>query len=78
MIIPHFSPVVSCIMYTRGMAITPKCDKCGEELVEFGAILFSPPDEESTVKKFHICKSCYKEIVSDLESDVIELNSQSS
>lgn len=42
------------------MAIKPKCDKCGDELVDFGAILFSPPDEESTVKKFHICKSCYE------------------
>jgi uncharacterized protein with PIN domain len=41
------------------MAIQPKCDKCNEELIEFGAILLSPPDEENMVKKFHICKSCY-------------------
>lgn len=37
------------------MAIKPVCDKCGKELTEFGAILFSPPDSNNTVKKFHIC-----------------------
>lgn len=50
------------------MAISPKCDKCGEELAEFGAILLSPPDEKSTVKKFHICKTCYQEYEADLEA----------
>ncbi len=50
------------------MAIRPKCDKCGEELKDFGAILFGPPDENSTVKKFHICVNCYKKIVADIES----------
>lgn len=48
------------------MAIKPKCDKCGDELVEFGAILLSPPDEESTVKKFHICKKCYQQYENEL------------
>ena len=42
------------------MAIKPKCDKCKEELKEFGAILLSPPDKKSTVKKFHLCKKCYR------------------
>jgi len=45
------------------MAIKPICDKCEEELVEFGGILFSPPDEKSTVKKFHLCKTCYENII---------------
>lgn len=45
------------------MAIKPICDKCGNELTEFGGILFSPPDENSTVKKFHLCVACYKAIV---------------
>lgn len=44
------------------MAIKPKCDKCKEELKDFGAILLSPPDKSSKVKKFHLCKKCYSEI----------------
>jgi hypothetical protein len=49
------------------MAIKPICDKCKEELTDFGAILLSPPNEKSEVKKFHICKKCYKEIEQDLK-----------
>ncbi|HRV75804.1 MAG: hypothetical protein H6799_03185 [Candidatus Nomurabacteria bacterium] len=45
------------------MAIRPECDTCGEELTKFGAILFSPPDEESRTLKLHICVECYKEIL---------------
>lgn len=41
------------------------CDICKQPLVDFGALLFSPPelDKEKTFncKKFHICKICYKE-----------------
>lgn len=44
------------------MAINPKCDKCGKELVEFGAILLSPPDTESKVIKSHLCKLCYTDL----------------
>jgi hypothetical protein len=44
------------------MAIKPTCSKCKKELDDFGAILFSPPDEESKVEKFHICKECYNKI----------------
>jgi len=35
------------------MAIKPKCDKCGDELKEFGAILLSPPN-----KKMARLKNC--------------------
>ena len=49
------------------MAIKPKCDKCEEELKEFGAILLSPPNKKNEVKKFHLCKGCYKEMVSSLK-----------
>jgi hypothetical protein len=48
------------------MAINPECDKCKEELNDFGGILLSPPDENSKVRKLHICKSCYEEIVKDI------------
>ena len=49
------------------MAIAPKCDKCGLELTEFGAILFGPPNDQSTVKKFHICKPCYDKLEKELK-----------
>jgi len=44
------------------MAIKPKCNICKEELQDYGAILFSPPDKKSTVKKYHICLKCFKKI----------------
>ena len=46
--------------------IKPICSWCGEELVEFGAILFAPPenieDFSSFVEKFHMCRNCFKKI----------------
>jgi len=44
------------------MAIKPKCDCCKVELKEFGGILLSPPNKKNTVKKYHICKKCFKTI----------------
>jgi len=46
------------------MAIKPVCDvaACGKELVVFGAILFSPPDEKGLVKKQHVCADCYEDM----------------
>lgn len=49
------------------MAIKPVCDKCKKELDDFGALLFSPPNEESLVKKFHLCKACFEELKSSME-----------
>ena len=45
------------------MTIKPICEFCNQELTEFGAILLSPPDENSNVKKQHICKTCYQKII---------------
>lgn len=45
------------------MAIKPVCNRCGKELTEFGAILFSPPDASERTKKWHLCKACYEDIV---------------
>jgi len=42
--------------------IKPMCDFCGNELVAFGAILFSPPKEHD-VKKYHVCVDCYNEMI---------------
>jgi hypothetical protein len=41
---------------------------CGLELAEFGGILLSPPDKDNTVKKAHLCKSCYEKIAKDLKA----------
>ncbi len=49
------------------MSIKPKCDKCKKELTEFGAILFSPPNSKSEVKKYHLCVDCYKTIIKEFE-----------
>tara|TARA_B100000745_G_scaffold260880_1_gene184602 strand:+ start:13031 stop:13180 length:150 start_codon:yes stop_codon:yes gene_type:complete len=48
------------------MAIKPDCDKCGNELKDFGGILFGPPDKEGTVKKSHLCVDCYNQIKKEL------------
>lgn len=45
------------------MAIKPNCDKCKKELMDFGAILLGPPNEDNEVKKFHVCKDCYQDII---------------
>ncbi|MEA3515092.1 MAG: hypothetical protein U9R34_06435 [Nanoarchaeota archaeon] len=45
------------------MAINPICDKCKKELLDFGAILLSPPDENDKVRKFHLCQSCYQDVI---------------
>jgi hypothetical protein len=47
--------------------IRPICDKCKEELDDFGGILLSPPNEKSEVKKFHICKKCYEKMEKELK-----------
>jgi hypothetical protein len=50
------------------MAISPKCDRCGAELTEFGAILLGPPDENNLALKQHLCRDCYREIVEDFRA----------
>lgn len=49
------------------MSIKPKCDKCQRELDDFGGILLSPPDSDSKVVKYHLCKDCYLEIEKTLK-----------
>ena len=51
------------------MAIKPICDFCGQELGAFGALLFSPPNKNSEVKKFHVCVDCYKKISADIKTN---------
>ena len=40
------------------MAISPKCDKCGNELTENGGLAFSPPFENKS-SKWHLCARCW-------------------
>ena len=42
------------------MSVKPMCVFCGQELLEFGAILLSPPNKEGLVEKWHICTLCYR------------------
>ncbi len=39
--------------------IAPKCDKCHDELTDFGALAFSPPDTDGQVTKYHLCVRCF-------------------
>lgn len=39
------------------------CDNCKKELNVPGALLFSPPDKNNIVKKFHLCTKCYEDIM---------------
>lgn len=49
------------------MAIKPVCDKCKIELNEFGGILLSPPNKKNEVKKIHLCRVCYEQIIVDIQ-----------
>jgi|6_EtaG_2_1085325.scaffolds.fasta_scaffold220113_2 hypothetical protein len=49
------------------MSIKPKCNICKKELVEFGAILLSPPKKD-IVRKFHICVVCYEKLKLSISS----------
>ena len=51
------------------MAIKPVCEKCKNELEDFGGILLSPPDENEKVKKSHLCKKCYEEVINDMNEN---------
>jgi hypothetical protein len=47
------------------MAIKPICDMCKKELTDYGALLFSPPNEKSEVKKYHLCKECFERVIKE-------------
>lgn len=55
------------------MAINPICDFCKKELKEFGGLLFSPPNSSGEVRKLHVCKRCYKEILKITRLRVAEI-----
>lgn len=54
------------------MSISLKCDGCGQELTEPGALLFGPPmpttdgKTSSVVAKRHVCGACYPALLNFL------------
>jgi hypothetical protein len=58
--------------------IKPKCDKCGEELRAYGALVFSPPEtfaDDSpgrSVDKFHVCALCWPKLQAWMRNIVID------
>lgn len=40
-----------------------KCDYCNNPMKELGGLVFSPPDENGMVKKYHACKSCFMKLI---------------
>lgn len=43
------------------MGIKPICDKCGDELIEPGALMFGPPQSDNgMVSKWHLCRPCWR------------------
>ena len=53
--------------------IAPTCDRCRQELHDFGALAFSPPilNPDGTpsrdVDKYHLCETCWQEFKRWLE-----------
>ena len=44
-----------------------KCDKCGRELTQPGALVFSPPTGDGwLVEKYHVCADCWPALVAEL------------
>jgi hypothetical protein len=54
--------------------ISPTCDRCKNELADFGAIAISPPATlpdgscGREVEKYHLCANCWREFKRWLES----------
>jgi len=46
--------------------IKPKCDICKKELDNFGGLIFSPPNVDGKVDKFHVCKDCFEKLKEEL------------
>jgi hypothetical protein len=46
-----------------------KCDKCGTELQQPGALVFSPPTGEAwLVEKYHVCAACWPALLEMLRA----------
>ena len=50
--------------------IKPICDVCENELDDYGALLFSPPNESGCCVKRHICKGCYIKLLEYIDTSI--------
>jgi len=50
-----------------------RCNWCLAILTEPGALLFTPPDNEGTCTKVHLCRECYERAVHPAPSDRSEV-----
>lgn len=54
-----------------------KCDKCGRELIQPGALLFSPPKQDQwIVEKYHLCVACWSVIVGQVLKETQKTRTQ--
>lgn len=51
--------------------IAPVCSRCDQELKEFGALAFSPP-ENGMVGKWHLCVKCWDEFQVFIDTDIVK------
>ena len=49
------------------------CDFCRKELALAGALLFGPPDKTLHVKKYHLCRACFKIVLKVLRRGIQEI-----
>lgn len=47
---------------------------CPNELDEFGAVVLSPPDQDSRCDKIHVCKTCYYQKIHPTIFDIVTHN----
>lgn len=52
------------------------CHECGWQLLQPGALMFSPPDEESMTKKLHLCETCWADVLADIDRRSAEKDAQ--
>lgn len=38
------------------------CSRCNADLKDPGALIFSPPNQQGTVVKIHLCIDCWKDL----------------
>ena len=53
---PHKAP-------SKKVMIQPYCDRCKKEMFTSGALVFSPPFTANEVRKWHLCRTCYGELL---------------
>lgn len=45
------------------MSLKIQCCRCNARLVEFGGLVFTPPDDIGKCSKLHVCRMCCADLV---------------